>query len=121
MVCFLTFDGEAEQYVVAAVLRPGNAPGSAGAIGILRRLIERVGDAFPQARIRVRLDGGFASPEVLDFLDCEPKVEYLVNLAAHAVLKHKAESAMKRARHASEISGQTEHVYAVGRCTTQKR
>jgi len=33
----------------------------------------------------VRLDGGFATPEVLEFLDCEPKVEYIVNLAANAV------------------------------------
>jgi hypothetical protein len=74
MVCFLTFNEEAEQYLVAGVLRPGNAPGSAGALGILRRLIARVSDAFPKAKIRVRLDGGFASPEVLDFLDCEPKV-----------------------------------------------
>jgi hypothetical protein len=120
MVCFLTFDEEAEQYLVAAVLRPGNAPGSAGAIGILRRLIARVSDAFPKARIRVRLDGGFASPEVLDFLDGEPKVEYLVNLAANAVLKRKAESAMKRARRASKISDQTEHVYGECRYATRK-
>jgi len=120
MVCFLTFNEEAEQYLVAAVLRPGNAPGSAGAVGILRRLIRRVKEAFPAARIRVRLDGGFASPEVLDFLDCEPKVEYLVNLAANAVLKRKAESAMKRARRASEISGQTEHVYGECRYATRK-
>ena len=89
-------------------------------IGILRRLIERVSNAFPKARIRVRLDGGFASPEVLDFLDCEPKVEYLVNLAANAVLKRKAESAMKRARRASEISDQTEHVYGECRYATRK-
>ena len=120
MVCFLTFDGEAEQYLVAAVLRPGNAPGSAGALGILRRLIERVGDAFPKARIRVRLDGGFASPKVLDFLDCEPKVEYLVNLASNAVLKRKVKSAMQRARRASEASGQTEHVYGECRYATRK-
>ena len=83
MVCFLTFNEEAEQYLVAAVLRPGNATGSVGALGILRRLIDRVSNAFPKARIRVRLDGGFASPEVLDFLDCEPKAEYLVNMAAN--------------------------------------
>jgi hypothetical protein len=83
MVCFLTFNEEAEQYLVAAVLRRGNATGSLGALGILRRLIGRVSNAFPKARIRVRLDGGFASPEVLDFLDCEPKVEYLVNLASN--------------------------------------
>jgi hypothetical protein len=120
MVCFLTFNDEAEQYLVAAVLRPGNAPGSAGALGILRRLIGRVSNTFPKARIRVRLDGGFASPKVLDFLDCEPKVEYLVNLAANAVLKRKAESAMKRARRASEILGQTEHVYGECRYATRK-
>jgi hypothetical protein len=42
-----------------------------------------VSDTFPKAKIRVRLDGGFASPEVLDFLDCEPKVEYLVNMASN--------------------------------------
>jgi Transposase DDE domain group 1 len=120
MVCFLTFNKEAEQYLVAAVLRPGNASGSAGAIGILRRLIKRVKDAFPQARIRVRLDGGFACPEVLDFLDGEPKVEYLVNMAANAVLKRKAETAMKGARRASELSGQTEHVYGECRYATRK-
>src|SRR5258708_16459839 len=114
MVCFLTFNEEAGQYLVAAVLRRGNAAGSLGALGILRRLIARVRDAFPKAKIRVRLDGGFASPKVLDFLDCEPKVEYLVNMAANAVLKRKAEAAMKRARRASERSGQTEHVYRDG-------
>jgi hypothetical protein len=120
MVCFLTFNEEAEQYLVAAVLRRGNAPGSAGAVGILRRLIARVSEAFPKAKIRVRLDGGFASPKVLDFLDCEPKVEYLVNMASNAVLKRKAESAMKQARRASKISGQTEHVYGECRYATKK-
>ena len=120
MVCFLTFNEEAEQYLVAAVLRRGNATGSVGALGILRRLITRVSDAFPKAKLRVRLDGGFASPEVLDFLDCEPKVEYLVNRAANAVLKREAEAAMKRARRASKISGQTEHVYGECRYATKK-
>ena len=120
MVCFLTFNEETEQYLVAAVLRRGNATGSVGALGILRRLIARVSDAFPKAKIRVRLDGGFASPEVLDFLDCEPKVEYLVNMAANAVLKRKVKSAMRRARRVSGISGQTEHVYGECRYATKK-
>jgi hypothetical protein len=119
VVGFLTFDQEAEQYLVTAVLRPGNAPGSAGAVGLLRRLIERVTQAFPDARIRVRLDGGFAAPEVLYFLDCEPKVEYLVNLGANAVLKRKVESAMRRARRESKTSRQTEHVY--GECEYRTR
>jgi hypothetical protein len=120
MVCFLTFNEEAEQYLVAAVLRRGNATGSLGALGILRRLIARVSNAFPKARIRVRLDGGFASPEVLYFLDCQPKVEYLVNMAANVVLKRKVKTAMKWSRHASELSGQTEHVYGECQYATKK-
>ena len=108
---FLTFDQEIEQYLVTAVLRPGNAPGSAGAVGILSRLIERLRNAFPDAKIWVRLDGAFAAPEVLDFLDCEPKVEYVVNLGPNAVLKRKAESAMRVARRKSKASEQTEHIY----------
>jgi Transposase DDE domain group 1 len=109
---FLTFDQEIEQYLVTAVLRPGNAPGSAGAVGILSRLIERLRNAFPDAKIRVRLDGAFAAPEVLDFLDCEPKVEYVVNLGPNVVLKRKAESAMRVARRKSKASEQTEHIYS---------
>jgi hypothetical protein len=120
VVGFLSFDEEPEQYLVTAVLRPGNAPGSAGAIGILSRLIERVKAAFPKAGIRVRLDGGFACPQVLAFLDCEPKVEYIVNLPANAVLKRKAEPAMKQARRVAQGSGQTEHVYGECQYATRK-
>jgi len=119
VVGFLTFNHEVEQYLVTAVLRPGNAPGSKGAVGLLRRLIDRLREAFPEAKIRVRVDGGFAAPEVLEFLDCEPRVEYLVNFAANAVLERKAESDMKRARRKSKISGQTEHVY--GECQYRTR
>jgi Transposase DDE domain group 1 len=120
MVGFLSFDQEVEQYLVTAVLRAGNAPASLGAVGILRRLIRRLKESFPNAKIRVRLDGGFAAPEVLDFLDEEPKVEYLVNFAANALLKRKAEAAMKRARRASQASGQTEHVYGECQYCTRK-
>src|SRR5438270_4168754 len=63
VVCFLTFNDEPEQYLVAAVLRPGNVTGSCGAIGILLRLLGRLDRAFPGAVFRIRLDGGFASPE----------------------------------------------------------
>jgi hypothetical protein len=59
---FLTFNEEVEQYLFAYVLRPGNATASVGAIGILSRLLPQLRAAFPGARLRVRLDGGFARP-----------------------------------------------------------
>ena len=39
LLAFLTFDREGEQYLCAAVLRPGNATGVAGTVGVLCRLL----------------------------------------------------------------------------------
>ena len=114
VVGFLSFNDEPEQYLATAVLRPGNAVASAGAIGILWRLLVRVWRAFPQARVRVRLDGGFADPQVLDFLEAMG-VEYVVAMAKNAVLNCLAEPVMEPARQWSGQSGQTEHVYGEGR------
>jgi hypothetical protein len=111
---FLSFDEEPEQYLCVAVLRAGNAPAKLGTLGILRRLIERLRRAFPKARLRVRLDGGFAAPEILDFLDAERRLDYVVAMAKNKVLKRRAERLMGRARKLSRQSGATAHVY--GEC-----
>jgi len=74
----------------------------------------RVWRAFPKACVRVRLDGGFADPQVLDFLEAMG-VEYVVATAKNAVLNRLAEPEMEPARQLSEQRGQTEHVYAEGR------
>jgi hypothetical protein len=111
MMGFVTFNDEAEQYLCAAVLRPGNVTAAAGAVGILRRLMVLIRGSFPKARIRVRLDGGFANPELLAFLDSEPGVEYVVAMASNAVLNRKAEEAMQVARLLAGLTDQTEHVY----------
>jgi hypothetical protein len=66
---------------------------------------------FPGARIRIRLDGGFAHPDLLDFLDAEPNLEYVIAMAKNAVLKRKAKAAMRTARRLSRQSRKTEHVY----------
>ena len=67
----LQFDGEKEKYLFTVILRPGNAHASLGARGILIRLLTRLRDAFPKTRFRVRLDGGFATPAILDYLEFE--------------------------------------------------
>ena len=108
---FVTFDTEAEQYLCAAVLRPGNAPATREARGVLCRLLALLRHAFPTARFLVRLDGGFATPEILDFLDAESRLDYVVAMGENAVLTRFADPAMVKARALSEASEQTEHVY----------
>lgn len=112
MMTTIRFDDRGEQWMVAPVLRPGNAKGSAGAITILKRLLPLLKSEFPRARrFRVRLDGAFAAPEVLDWLERQPGVDYLVNLPKNAVLKRMAEPLMREVRKRSEISGRTEKAY----------
>jgi hypothetical protein len=112
LLAFVTFNKEAEQYLCAAILRPGNAPATRGAQGTLIRLIELLRQAFPKARFLVRLDGGFATPAILDRLDAEARLDYVVAMAENPVLTRRAEPSMIEARAHSEASGQTEHVYA---------
>jgi hypothetical protein len=107
---FIQFDAEPEQYLFTCVLRPGNAPAKLGAIGILARVIERLRAAFPKAGLLVRLDGGFACPEILDFLEAEG-VDYVVAMAGNAVLDRMCEHWMQDVRGLSAISGKTEQVY----------
>jgi len=61
--------------------------------------------------IRVRLDGGFAHPAVLEFLEAETKLEYVVAMAKNAVLQRIAAPGIRRARQLSKSSGKTEPIY----------
>lgn len=107
---FLSFNNEPDQYLFAYLLRPGNATAGVGAIGILSRLLPRLRAAFPGARLRVRLDGGFASADMFDFLERE-KLEYVVAMAKNKVLERSAADLMETARALSQASGETAHLY----------
>jgi Transposase DDE domain group 1 len=108
---FLSFNRETEQYLFCYVLRPGNAPAKLGAIGILERVIEQLRVAFPKARILVRLDGGFAGPGLLNFLEDEVEVDYIIGMAENKVLKRRARRLMGRARRLSKRRGKTANVF----------
>jgi hypothetical protein len=119
LVATVTFDGEPLQYAVAAVLRPGNAPASRGALGLLRRLFRKLRAAFPAATLRVRLDGGFAAPKVFTFLE-RHQVEYVVAMASNARLAKRARRLMGKARVASKATGETAHLYGETRYAARK-
>ena len=119
VVVKLTFDGEAEQHVVGVVLRPGNTPATVGAIAILRRLFVKLRRAFARARLRVRLDGGFAAPALFDFLEDE-RVEYLVAMAKNQRLSPRGRRLLGRARRRAKRTGETAHFYGETRYAARK-
>ncbi len=112
---FISFNGDPEMYLFSVLLRPGNVTASVGAIPLLERVLPKLRRAFPKARVRVRLDGAYATPEVLEYLEAPPKVEYLVNMAKNSVLEGLAEPFMKKARRAAKACQGTARIFGEGR------
>lgn len=106
----MAFNDEKEQYLICAMLRPGNSAAHRGLLAVLRRVLEKLWAAFPKARIRVRLDGGFGAPHVLDFLD-ENAVEYIVGLSATKPLKKRSRRTLGTARRLFRETGETVPIY----------
>src|SRR5262249_34545387 len=59
----LGFDGDTAQ-LITAILRPGNAHGSRFLVLVLRRLVRRLRQVWPQVRIELRADSGCATPRL---------------------------------------------------------
>lgn len=96
---FISFDEEPEQYLLTALLRPSKVTEKSPVVlGLLSRLVSLVRAAWPKAMINVRLDGGFACPALLDYLDSVPRLEYVCGLAKNAVLERKAQPFLAQAR-----------------------
>lgn len=110
LLAFASVNDQPQQHLLAALLRPGTSAARVETIALLRRLIPMVRAAFPCAVIRVRLDGGFAGPELLAFLD-DQQVEYLVAIARNSVLARRARRALGTSRRLARQQDQTVATY----------
>jgi Transposase DDE domain group 1 len=75
------FDGETDQ-LLAAVLRPGNAHGSRGAVAIPKRRVAALRARWPGVPIELRAASGFAVPAVYDRCEREG-LAYTIGLVPH--------------------------------------
>lgn len=114
MLATIQFGGEPDHHLVAAVLRPGNAGGSLGAVTILKRLLPKLRAAFPKARLFIRMDGGFATPDLFAWLEGQGLL-YAVNMPKNSVLKRLAEPFMPALRSRAQQSGRTETAFGEAR------
>jgi len=103
---FLSVDDDPEQYLFHARLRPGVSREARCTPALLRRTVESLRKAFKKARIRVRLDAGFAHPRIFATLD-ELKVEYVVGMPENSVLARSADRHMHAAQVLTERFGST--------------
>lgn len=107
---FASFGDDPAQHLVYSHLRPGNSSAGSQAIEVLKAVLREIRPRFPRASILVRMDAGFCTPGILDFLEAE-KLQYIVAMAKNDQLCAFSAPSMARARRLSKASSKTERVY----------
>lgn len=118
LLAFLSVEGDPQQYLFHARLRPGNCRDARGVIPMLRRTVAAIRKEFGKVTIRVRVDAGFYRPQLLEVLE-SLRVEYVVAMPKNKALEARSAMLMAEARKQAKESGVTttlftEFDYAAG-------
>jgi hypothetical protein len=99
----LVFDGDTDQ-LVTAVLRPGNAHGSRGAVAVLKRLVRLLRAWWPAVRIELRADSGFAVPALYEWCEAQG-LAYTIGLIPNPRLEAHAAPLLAAAQREQQATG----------------
>jgi len=108
--CFLPLYVTCGQQLLVAYLRPANIDGAKHSRALLKLLVARFRQVWPQVRIVFRADSGFCRWRLLRWCD-RHGVDYLVGLAKNAVLKRLARRTMITARWRNRRTGQKQRLF----------
>jgi len=103
--CYLPLYVFCGRHLLAAKLRPANIDASAGAVEEIARIVAQIRAKWPQTRIILRADSGFARDTLMAW--CEANgVDFIFGLARNVRLTRAIGSELVEARAESEASGQ---------------
>lgn len=92
----LVFDGQSG-HLITALLRAGNTHASNSSVALLKRIVSRLRERWPEAEIELRADAGFAVPAVYDYCEQEG-ITYTIALITNPRLLQIAEDLLVEAK-----------------------
>lgn len=90
-------DGQTGQIIVP-VLRPGNSHSNKWYVAILKRILVRIKEKYPNIEITIRADSGFSGSEFYKLAD-DFSLKYAIGQASNEVLKRKVSRATNAVTH----------------------
>ncbi|MCZ7638495.1 MAG: IS1380 family transposase [Verrucomicrobia bacterium] len=84
--CYLPLYVFCGEHLLAARLRPANIDASAGALKVLRQVVQRLREKWPKVRIIVRGDSGFCRQTIMRWCE-ENGVDYVLGLSRNQRLE----------------------------------
>lgn len=103
LLVYVTAD-DSEQELVASVLRPGNVHAGHRLVSVLKRVVARLSEAFPDAQMVFRGDAGMGGPGVYDFCE-DAGIDYVISLAKNSRLLTLGEDYLRNATAVYEETG----------------
>ena len=74
-------------------------------LSVLKRLVKRLRQAWPDTLLIFRGDSHFASPEVMQWIEAQANLSYVTGLTSNAVLQPLARAVVEQAKRAYERDG----------------
>jgi hypothetical protein len=108
----VVFDGESG-HLICALLRRGNTHASNSAVALLKRIVLRLRQRWPEVEIEIRADAGFAVPALYDYCEQE-SITYTVGLITNPRLEGMAEDLLADAQESYDRKGQKVRLFSEG-------
>ena len=115
--CYLPLYVFCGDHLLAAKLRRSNIDASAGALEEIARIVGRIREHWPQVRILLRADSGFAREALMSWAEAN-RVDYLFGLARNTRLVERIHGELAWAEEEAERSGRAARRFADFRWTT---
>jgi hypothetical protein len=90
--------------LITAILKAKRLTGTQ-MLAVLKRLVKRLRQAWPNTLLIVRGDSHFAYPEVMQWIEAQPHLSYVTGLTSNRVLKELAREVVEQAHRAYERDG----------------
>ena len=109
--CFLPLYVFCNDQLLVSYLRPSNSDGARHAWAILKLLVTRLREQWPEVKILLRADSGFCRQRMLNWCDWAG-VEYVIGVARNGRLEAMAEVVLAQAEVLHKQSGQKQRLFA---------
>jgi hypothetical protein len=108
----VVFDGESG-HLIGALLRRGNTHASNSAVALLKRIVVRLRQRWPEVEIELRADAGFAVPALYDYCE-EQGIVYTVGLITNPRLEELACNLLAEAKESYDRKGEKVRLFSEG-------
>lgn len=109
--CYLPLYVFSGEHLLCARLRRADQDPASGVLPELKRIVEKLREAWPEVRIIVRGDSGFCRDEIMSYCEHSENLDYVLGLAKNSRLTKRIEAEMTQAQQIHQSTQKAARVF----------